>query len=165
MKGSPSPVGVAAFLVAILACSITSAADRRQLAPGLITTVPTNGVALNTPFAVAVDKWGNLYIADTLNNIVREVDSSGTISTVAGNGKAKYAGDHGRATSASLNHPVGIAVDAAGNLYISDEGNFVVRKVNADRVITTVAGNGTSGYSGDGGSATKAQIAGALGIA
>jgi trimeric autotransporter adhesin len=165
MKGSPSPVGGAAFLVAILACSISSAADRRQLAPGLITTVPTNGVALNTPFAIAVDKWGNLYIADTLNNIIREVDSSGTISTVAGNGKAKYAGDRGRATSASLNHPVGIAVDAAGNLYISDEGNFVVRKVNADRVITTVAGNGTSGYSGDGGSATKAQIAGALGIA
>jgi sugar lactone lactonase YvrE len=165
MKGSPSAVGGAAFLVALLACSIASAADRRQLAPGLITTVPTNGVALNSPFAIAVDKWGNLYIADTLNNVVREVDSNGTISTVAGNGKAKYAGDHGPATSASLSHPVGVAVDAAGNLYISDEGNFVVRKVNADRVITTVAGNGTSGYSGDGGHATKAQIAGALGIA
>jgi trimeric autotransporter adhesin len=149
MKCSPSPVGVAALLVAILACSITCAGDRRLLAPGVITTVPTNGAALNAPFAIAVDKSGNLYIADTLNNVVREVDSNGAISTVAGNGKAKYAGDHGQATSASLNHPVGVAVDATGNLYISDEGNFVIRKVSTDRVITTVAGNGTSGYSGD----------------
>jgi trimeric autotransporter adhesin len=165
MKGSSSPVSVTAFLLAILACSITPAADRRQMTPGLITTVPTNGVALNNPFAVAADRWGNVYIADTLNNVIREVDSSGMTSTVAGNGRAKYTGDRGPATSASLNHPGGIAVDTAGNLYISDEGNFVVRKVNANRVITTVAGNGTSGYSGDGGPATKAQIAGALGIA
>jgi len=118
------------------------------MTPGLITTVPTNGIVLNSPFAVAADKRGNLYIADTLSNVIREVDSSGMISTVAGNGRAKYSGDHGPATSASLNHPGGIAVDAAGNLYISDEGNFVVRKVNANRVITTVVGNGTSGYRG-----------------
>jgi sugar lactone lactonase YvrE len=165
MKGSTSTISVTAFLLAILACSITLAADRRQMTPGLINAVPTNGVTLNNPFAVAADKWGNLYIADTLNNVVREVDSSGMIRTVAGNGRAKYTGDHGPAASASLNHPAGIAVDAAGNLYISDEGNFVVRKVNANRVITTVAGNGTSGYSGDGGPATKAQLAGAWGIA
>src|ERR1039457_4010421 len=154
-----------ACILAILACSVAPAADRHQLPQGSITAIPTGGVALNNPLAVAVDRWGNLFIADTLNDVIREVDVDGKVSRVAGNGREKYSGDHGPATSASLNHPGGIAVDAAGNLYINDENNFAIRKVNTNQVISTVAGNGTSGYSGDGGPATKAQIAGALGVA
>jgi len=143
---------------------MATAADRHAVSQGPITTVPTNGITLNGPLAVAVDRSGNLFIADTGNNLIREVDAAGRVSTVAGNGRAKYSGDHGPATAASLNHPGGIAVDASGNLYINDENNFVVRKINKSQVITTVVGTGKSGYSGDGGPATKAQIAGALGI-
>jgi hypothetical protein len=152
-----------ALLVATLAWAIAPAAHGGG--PGSISAVSMHGVALNNPFAIAVDKSGNLYIADTLNNVIRELEKGGQVRTIAGNGKAKYAGDHGPAELASLNHPAGIAVDAAGNLYINDENNFVIRKVSTDHVITTVAGTGQSGYSGDGGPATKAQIAGALGIA
>jgi len=161
---SKSLASKACFL-AILAGPIASANDRHQMAPGSIRAIPTSGVTLDNPFAVAVDRSGNIYIADTLNNVVREVNAAGEVSTVAGNGKAKYSGDHGPATSASLNHPGGIAVDEVGNLYINDENNFAVRKVNTNHVISTIAGTGKSGYSGDGGPATKAQIAGALGVA
>jgi len=156
---------IKACLLALLGCSVAPAADRHQLAQGTMTTIPTSGVTLNGPFAVAVDKSGNIFIADTLNNVVREVDIAGTVTTVAGDGRAKYSGDHGPARSASLNHPGGIAVDEAGNLYINDENNFAIRKVNTNQMISTIAGNGKSGYSGDGGPATKARIAGALGVA
>ncbi len=155
----------ASSLAILLANSAAFAADHHPVYRGAITGFPTAGVSLNSPFAVTVDRWGNVYIADTLNNVIREVDASGKASTIAGNGRAKYSGDRGPAASASLNHPGGIAVDAAGNLYINDENNFVIRKVNTNRVINTIAGNGKAGYSGDGGPATKAQIAGALGIA
>jgi uncharacterized protein (TIGR03437 family) len=111
------------------------------------------------PFAVAVDSSGNFYISDQFNNRVRKVDTSGNISTVAGNGTAGFSGDGGSATSAELNSPAGVALDSSGNLYIADSGNFVVRKV-AGSTISTVAGNNGSGagYAGDGAAATSAQL-------
>ena len=95
----------------------------------------------------------SLYIGDTLNNRVRKV-SGGTITTVAGNGKAGFSGDGGPATSASLNGPQGMVVDAGGNLYIADSNDNRVRKVS-NSTITTIAGDGYSSLSGDGGSATR----------
>ena len=83
--------------------------------------------------------------------------SNGTITTVAGNGEYGYSGDGGPATSASLYGPSGVAVDSAGNLYIADQGNNVIRKVSGG-TITTVAGNGIEGFSGDGGPATSASL-------
>jgi sugar lactone lactonase YvrE len=112
---------------------------------------------------VAVDASGNLYIADGANNRVRKVDTKGIITTVAGNGIKGYSGDGGQATSAELNYPISVAVDAAG-IYIAD-GGIVVRKVDAKGIITTVAGNGTQGYSGDGGPATSAELNSSLGVA
>ncbi len=121
---------------------------------GPATSAQLNGVAVN---GVAVDASGNVYIAD-LNSRVRKVDSSGTITTVAGMGTNGFSGDGGPATSAELNGPEGPAVDASGNLYFADSGNSRVRKVDASGTITTVAGTGTAGFSGDGGPATSAEL-------
>ena len=122
------------------------------------------GAQLNGPQGLAVDSAGNLYIADTQNNRVRKV-SGGTISTVAGSGTAGFAGDGAAAASAQLNLPFGVAVDTAGNLYIAEFGNNRVRKVTAGGTISTLAGNGVSGYSGDGGQATGAMLNGPQGVA
>jgi uncharacterized protein (TIGR03437 family) len=113
---------------------------------------------LNTPVGLAVDKSGNLYIADQGNNVVRKVSTSGTITTIAGKGIQGYSGDTGPAIAALLNGPQGVAVDASGNVYIADTLNSVVREVNASGTIFTVAGNGYAGYTGDGGIATAAQF-------
>jgi sugar lactone lactonase YvrE len=113
---------------------------------------------LNSPIGLAVDSSGNLYIADAENNRIRMVTPAGVISTVAGNGNAGYSGDGGQATSAELDIPYGITVDSNGNLYIADSANSVIRKVTPAGVISTVAGNGNNGYSGDGGQATSAQL-------
>jgi len=112
------------------------------------------------PTDVAVDGAGNLYIADSVNNRIRKVTiADGWISTVAGDGAAGYSGDGGEATMASLNLPYGVVVDTAGNLFIADALNHCVRKVDAiTRRITTIAGMGVLGYSGDGGPATAAQL-------
>src|ERR1039457_4705676 len=112
---------------------------------------------LNTPQAVAVDSSGNLYIADTVNNVVRKVTAGGVISTIAGNGTAGSAGDGGAATGAQLNSPQGIAVDASGNVYVADTQNARVRKISGG-TINTVAGSGTAGSGGDGGAATSALL-------
>jgi uncharacterized protein (TIGR03437 family) len=120
---------------------------------------------LNGPQGLAVDASGNLFIADTLNAKVRKVSTSGVITTVAGNGTAGYGGDGSAAASAQLNLPIGVAVDSSGNLYIADFGNSRVRKVSASGAITTVAGSGSFGYSGDGGPAAKAQLNGPQGVA
>jgi sugar lactone lactonase YvrE len=126
---------------------------------------PATAAQLASPIGVAVDPAGNLYIADSDNGRIRKVTAGGVISTVAGNGTDDYSGDGGPATAAQLAGPAGVAVDTAGNLYIADTGNRRIRKVTAGGVINTVAGNGTDGYSGDGGPATAAQLAGPAGVA
>ncbi|MDQ6836984.1 MAG: NHL repeat-containing protein [Actinomycetota bacterium] len=122
---------------------------------------------LSSPQAVALDAAGNLYIDDSGNQRIREVTaSSGIITTVAGNGSFGFSGDGGLATSAALGNPGGVAVDAAGNLFIADSGNQRVREVTASSgIITTVAGNGTTGFSGDGGPATAAGLNSPQGVA
>jgi uncharacterized protein (TIGR03437 family) len=127
---------------------------------------PATSAQLSHPSGVAVDGSGNLYIADTYNNVIRKVAAaSGNIATVAGNGTDGYSGDGGLATSAQLSFPAAVAVDASGNIYIADSYERI-RKVNAATgIITTVAGNGASGYSGDGGPATSAQLSGPTGVA
>jgi len=111
------------------------------------------------PQGLAADGAGNLYITDISNSRIRKVAPDGTVTTVAGNGNPGYAGDGGPATSASLLYPHGVKADGAGNLFIADCNNQRVRRVSVDGTITTVAGNGTSGFSGDGGPATSAQLA------
>jgi sugar lactone lactonase YvrE len=111
---------------------------------------------LYNPDGVAVDSAGNLYIADMNNSRIRKV-SNGVITTVAGTGTAGFSGDNGPVARAQLDSPDGVAVDAAGNLYIADMDNNVIRKVS-NGVIYTVAGNGTAGFSGDNGPATSAQL-------
>jgi len=114
---------------------------------------------LNVPLGTVVDGAGNIYIADTGNNRVRLVTAeTGKISTYAGNGTAGYTGDGELATAAELNSPDAVTLDNMGNLYIADAGNNRVRMVNPIGVISTVAGNGTGGYSGDGGPATAAEL-------
>ncbi|OQP64451.1 hypothetical protein A3860_21010 [Niastella vici] len=120
---------------------------------------PAAQAKLYRPTAVAVDKEGSVYISDASNKVIRKVTKQGIISTIAGvPGRAGYAGDGGAATKALLTQPAGIAVDNQGNLYIADPSNSVIRKVNTAGIITTFAGNGTAGYSGDNGPATKAQF-------
>jgi len=138
---------------------------------GIITTVagngtnnytgdggPANNAELNYPNGVAVDAIGNIFIADSYNNVIRKVGTNGIISTVAGNGIQDYSGDGGMATNAELYGISGVAVDATGNLFISDYGYDVIREVNNNGIITTVAGNGIDGYYGDGGAATNAEL-------
>ncbi len=113
---------------------------------------------LNDPIAIAMDTAGNLYIADTNNNAVRKVATNGIITTVAGNGTPGFSGDGGRAVFAQLSHPKGVAVDTAGDVYISDTFNSRIRVVTPNGTITTVVGTSPAGYSGDGGLATAAQL-------
>ncbi|MBL6993212.1 hypothetical protein [Desulfobacula sp.] len=113
---------------------------------------------LNVPKGIFMDSWGNLYIADRGNHKIRRVDTSGNITTVAGTGSSGDSGDGGLATLAQLDEPRRIFVDSSDNLYIADTRNHRIRKVDASGIITTVAGTGSSGFSGDGGLATLAQL-------
>jgi trimeric autotransporter adhesin len=154
------------------------------LYPGIISTVagtgtwsysgdggPALSATLTNPQGVAIDNAGNLYVADSISQVVRKVNAAtGVISTVAGNGLVGYSGDGGLAVKATLNNPLAVALDGAGNLYIADQGNNAIRKVNAvTRQITTVAGGATSGSGvdgiGDGGPATSALLNGPNDIA
>lgn len=151
----------------------------RRIAPdGTISTVAGNGQAestgdggaaieagLNLPAGVAVDGAGNLYIAEFRGGRVRKVAPDGVISTYAGDGSRGYGGDGGPAVEAALRDPYGLAVDPAGNLYIADANGARIRKVSPDGVITTVAGKGESGFSGDGGPAADAALAFPTGLA
>ncbi|MEK6526885.1 MAG: SMP-30/gluconolactonase/LRE family protein, partial [Nitrospirota bacterium] len=116
---------------------------------------------------VAVDERGNLYIADTMNHRVRKVEAiTGTITTIAGTGQHRFSGDGGPAASAALNEPTALVVDGKGHLYIADQSNNRVRKVDqATGVITTVAGTGEAAYTGDGMPASEASLAGPSGLA
>jgi len=113
---------------------------------------------LNNADGLVLDSVGNIYIADNANHRIRKVTPAGVISTVAGNGTAGYSGDGGAATSAALHSPQDMVVDSAGNLYIADAGNNVIRKVTPAGIISTIAGTGSAGYNGDGGSATNAML-------
>jgi hypothetical protein len=116
---------------------------------------------LNKPRGVAADALGNIYISDSDNHVIREINTLGDIDTIAGNGSAGYSGDNGPANLAQLNKPRGVFVHASGKIYIADTENHVIRMVYDDagtRKITTVAGNGSAGYSGDNGPANLAQL-------
>ncbi len=151
---------------------------RRVDAAGNMTTVAGSGVQghsgdggpaveaqLNAPRSVAMDAAGNVYIADTGNHRIRIVDAAGNIDTVAGSGAPGFDGDEGPATGALLNAPQGVAVDAAGNLYIADTGNHRILSVDAEGAIDTVAGTGIQGFDGDGGPAVEAQLNAPSGVA
>jgi sugar lactone lactonase YvrE len=143
---------------------------RRVDTNGIISTIAGNGsngfsgdggsatnASINQPLALAVDSFGNLFIADS-GNRVRKVDTNGIITTVAGKGNAAFAGDGGAATNASVANPSGVAVDTTGNIFIADQNNQRIRIVNTNGIISTFAGNGSLGFSGDGGVATNAMF-------
>jgi hypothetical protein len=143
----------------------------------VISTIVGNGVAgfsgdggqavfaqLDSPSDVVLDKYGNLYIADRNNSRIRKVDTSGIITTIAGNGGWGFSGDNGPALSATLGRPTSIALDSSGNIYFADYDNNRIRKIPTSGIITTIAGNGQQGYSGDGGNATAAKLNLASGI-
>jgi trimeric autotransporter adhesin len=121
---------------------------------------PATSAVLSVPQGIAIDAFGNLFIADLGNSVVRKVDTSGTITTYAGiPDQSGYSGDNGAATAALLSFPEAVAVDSSGNLFIADTDNNRIRRVDVNtQIITTVAGNGTQGYSGDGGPATAAML-------
>jgi uncharacterized protein (TIGR03437 family) len=119
---------------------------------------PATAATLNQPQGMAFDAAGNLYIADSQNHRVRRVTPAGVISTYAGNGARGFSGDGGLATAAAMNWVFDVAVDRSGNLYIADNGNRRVRRVAPTGIITTVAGNGSGGNTGDGGPATSATF-------
>jgi len=144
---------------------------------GIISTIGGNGISgfsgdsgpatdaeLDQPVDIYVDIYNNLYFSDFFNQRIRKINTTGIISTIAGNGISGYSVDGVPATSTEIYTPIGVAVDTAGNLYIGDYGNNRIRKVNTSGIITTIAGNGTLGYSGDGGPATSAQLNGPYGV-
>jgi sugar lactone lactonase YvrE len=114
---------------------------------------------------VAIDAIGNIYVADRANNRIRKITTDGAINTVAGSAGSGYTGDGFSATRARLNSPQGVAVDGAGNIFIADTGNHVIRKVTTDGLIATIAGGGSPGYSGDGGPAVQALLNGPQAVA
>ncbi|MET9504308.1 RICIN domain-containing protein [Streptomyces sp. NPDC006622] len=174
------PMGVAVDRVGVVyIADSNNNRIRRVTTDGRISTFAGTGVAgplgdgglavsaqLRCPRGVAVDSEGNVYIADGDNHRVRKVTKAdGKISTVAGTGSANFSGDGGLATAAQLNLPMGVAVDSADTLYISDYYNSRVRKVAADGKISTVAGTNTAGSHGDDGPATSAQLRNPCGLA
>jgi sugar lactone lactonase YvrE len=166
------PVGVAVGPDGSLYIADRDNAVVRRVAPnGTITTVagtgvsgysgdggPAVGAKLSDPENIVVDARGRVFFTDQINERVRMIDVDGTITTVAGTGEAGDTGDGGPGTDATLNSPYGLAIDAAGNLYVADSKGARVREIARDGTITTVAGTGVPGYSGDGGRATQAQL-------
>jgi len=150
-----SPTGVAADASGnIYISDFYNNAVRKVDTSGNISTL----TLIDQPEGIAVDGSGNVYVASMLSNIVIKIDTSGNVTTVAGDYDADYYGGGGSATSAALNQPMGLAIDSSGNLYIADSSNNVIRRVNSSGIISTVAGNGTDGYTGDGGPATSATL-------
>jgi trimeric autotransporter adhesin len=120
---------------------------------------------LSWPKDIAFDGKGNLYIADTANNVIRMVSSAGVITTIAGTGQSGFSGDGGAAIAATMNLPSGLVVDGGGNLFIGDTNNFRVRKITTAGLITTIAGTGIKGHSGDNAPAIAAQLSNPTGLA
>ena len=161
-----------------IAAIVPNGTIRKISADGTINRIAGNGqrafsgdggkateAALTDPQHLALDSAGNLFFADYANGRVRKISTAGIVSSVAGNGLFNYSGDGGPAAAASLSSPNGVAADSAGNVYIADSGNHVIRKVSASGTITTVAGNGQYGFSGDGGPATLASLNDPQGVA
>ena len=154
---------------------------RKVDANGIITTFAGNGTKgflgdgraarhaeLNAPYGVAVDAEGNVFVADSGNNVIRKIDTTGIITTFAGNRTKGSSGNGGPASNAELNGPTGVAVDSSGDVFICDNGNQRIREVNARGIISTFAGGGTNSGTdglGDGGPATEAQFANPVGVA
>lgn len=155
----------------------SSVVRKVSLGSGLISTIAGTGVTgtssdggpatssqLNRPAGLCVDASGNIYVADVSSHRIRKISTTGIITTVAGNGTNGYSGDEGPATLSQLYNPSDVCIDGSSNLYVADVSNNVVRKISPSGVITTVAGDGTAGYSGDGGDATTAQLWGPGGV-
>jgi hypothetical protein len=128
------------------------------------TGIPARQSALGSPQGLCVDTMGRVYFADSYNHVVLRIDQDGTLRRVAGTGRPGGGGDGGPATEASLNQPYDVRLDSEGSLYVADYGNHRIRMVGPDGVMHTVAGQGTPGYSGDGGPATKARLDGPYGV-
>jgi trimeric autotransporter adhesin len=172
------PAGLAVDKTGILYISdIANYRIRKVSAAGAITTLTGNGVRalsgdrgpaanaqITEVYGMALDKDGNLYFADLASSRVRKIATDGIISTIAG-GKNGFSGDGGPATAAQLNRPYSVAVDGSGNIYIADTYNYRIRKISADGTITTAAGTGTRGHTGDDGPAQNAQIMGVVALA
>ncbi|HTA26534.1 MAG TPA: T9SS type A sorting domain-containing protein [Bacteroidia bacterium] len=144
---------------------------------GVINTIAGNGIygfsgdggpatvaSFEDPAGICSDALGDIYIADEFNNRVRMINTNGIISTIAGCAYRGYSGDSGPATLAEFYYPSGVASDAAGNLFIADESNNCIREVNNMGIISTIAGNGLPGYTGDGGQAISAELSNAAGV-
>ena len=172
---SRSGGGVRAVKLALCAAVLAEAAGAQPYAdwridtfagrPAFVDGGPAVEADLYNPAGVAVDGAGNLYIADASNNGIRKVDSTGTITTIAGTGELGFSGDGGPAVEADLYNPASVAVDSAGNVYISDTDNQRIRKVDSTGTITTIAGTGEVGFSGDGGPAVEAELRNPYGVA
>ena len=150
---------------------------RKVSTAGIISTIVGNGIygfagdgglataaELAHPQKVILDAFDNLYIADTENNRIRKVNTAGIISTIAGTGTFGYSGDGGQATAAELFNPKCVVIDSWGSLYIADQSNSCIRMLNTAGTISTIAGNGNYGYTGDGGQATAAKLAYPAGV-
>ena len=139
----------------LVAMSVSGSAVQAQTAPP--GNIQATAASLDAPAGIAYDTAGNLYIADLNHNVIREVTVAGIITTIAGTGEQGFAGDGGAATSALLDSPAGVAVDAGGNVYIADTHNNRIRKISAG-AISTIAGTGIASFSGDGGPAAIATL-------
>lgn len=155
----------------ILICDQNTQHIRKVTPSGIISTIAGSGAtgysgdggpatmaSMHLPDQICADAAGNVYFSDFYNNVVRRISTSGIITTFAGNGIAGFSGDGGPATSAKLHGPAGVHFDLAGNLYVCDATNNRIRKVATDGIISTIAGIGTAGFSGDGGPALLAQL-------
>ena len=119
---------------------------------------PASEAFLDTPYGLAIDADGIVYVADLQNHRVRRIDATGTITTIAGTGLSGYSGDEGPGEMARLSYPVGVGADSAGNLYIADSGNHRVRRLDAAGTIATIAGNGEIGVDADGAAARSSRL-------
>jgi len=155
----------------IVFCDYVNLRVRKINTSNIITTIAGNGIygatgdggraiyaTISKPNGIKCDDSGNIYIADTYNHRIRKISSSGIIKTIAGTGIIGYSGDGGLATAANLNHPMNIAIDRFANVYIADANNHCVRKVDTLGIISTIAGTGVAGYSGDDSAATIAKL-------
>ncbi len=173
------PQGISVDSIGNLYIADTGNNRIRKVTPqGIISTVAGNGqccytgdgvqatsTAINDPYGVAVDQNGVLYIADTFNDRVRRVGTDGLITTIAGGNGRGYSGDGGPATASMLNWPAGVALDGGGNIYIADMFNHRARKITPDGIIRTIAGTGTTNFTGDQGPSSLATLNTPTGIA